>query len=137
MTLYFPPQTFKAGARLSKPEWQRRYKQFAVADFAEGARRDAFQWGRYREPFWVRAALPAEYDGARLNAGLAIADHKHAVVISRAANGKIARLFLPLESTVDLESFAPQHWWEVATDWDNRTLNAVVHDAVPLVRGAA
>jgi len=137
MTLYIPPQRFSTGTRLSKPEWQRRYKQFAVADFAEGARRDRYDWERYREPYSVRMALSAEYDGARIDAGLSITEHRHALVIVRAAGKRLERLFLPVDKPVSPDSLPPQHWFQFAEDyglWNDWT---VIEDSIPVARGAA
>lgn len=135
MTLYFPPQKFKP-APLPKTEWRRRWTGFAVADFTEGARRDCYAWQRFQEPFSVREALPAEYDGARLNAGLPLTEHRRALAIVRVAHGQIERFFLPLGSDESPDTYAPAHWFEIAVSWQSRTRDTVIFDTLPLTRGA-
>lgn len=142
VTLYFPPKAFKP-APLVRGEWRRRYPCFAVADYAEGARRDRYEWARFREPFSVREALSTEYDGARLNAGLPFTEHRRAVVVIRESleNRRLERMLVPLAAAADLSMPASQ-WWALACECNDRELwgdhddrMAVVVDFLPLPRG--
>lgn len=134
MTLYFPPSSFKS-APLTRANWRRRYNGFAVADFSEGARRDAYHWDRFREPVWARKALTAEYDGARLSAGLPVTEHRHAIVVVRSAHGQLERYFLPLGADESPNSLAAAHWFEIALKWERESRETVVRDVAP-IRGA-
>lgn len=131
MTLYIPGSQFKAGARTTR----RRLEHLAAADFAEGARRDLYEWERFREPYSARRTLKEEYIGARINAGLRVAERRSALVIVRAAGNRLERLFLPTEKWMPPDTAPAAYLFRFAEDYSLWNDWTVVEDHLPL-RGA-
>ena len=138
MTLFVSPRRFnRAVVAGDKRAWAKRWADFAPVDYDEGLRRDRYHWNRNHEPYWVRPALPGEYDGARLREGRRCSQERHALVIIRQVGGGMERLFLPLGPGVLSEEaagrYGPPHWWQVASELRGALPESVLRDFHALI----
>lgn len=133
------PLSFACGTRVPDADFIRRNRGCfrAALDYAEGARRDAFSRRRHHGAFTARVALPDEYRGARIAAGLSPSRRGTAVVVSCFRWGALQRYIVPLRgaSPGELEGYVPlwaaEQWWASAV---RRAAfdPAVVHDVLPI-----
>lgn len=132
MTIHFPTHSFLSRRPISREEDRRRYFiEGAVADLAEGARRDAHEYLRWRQSYTVRPALPAEYAGACLEAGLPPADFSRVLVIVCSDYGRLWRYYLPispdiLAAATDFKALC-RHWLIMPPEIETRGLAEDLH----------